>query len=75
MILESYWQQYLVLCQSQVIPTDTWFVRYCLVLLRIGKYCLVWVSIVKVLSGTAKYCQVLQSIVSGQVLSGIALVE
>ncbi len=38
MIMESYWPQYLKLWRCQVIPTDTRFVRYCLVLLGIGKY-------------------------------------
>jgi hypothetical protein len=53
-ILESYWQQYLMLCRYQVIPIDKRFIRYCLILIRIGKYCLVlfcigkyWRSIVR----------------------------
>ncbi len=46
-ILESYWWRYLMLCRYQAIPTGTRFVRYCLVLLEIGKYCLVWVSIIQ----------------------------
>ncbi len=61
--LESYWLWYLMLFWYQAMPTDTRFVRYFSVLLGIGNYCLVLGSIVKVLSGIAKYHQVLQSIV------------
>jgi hypothetical protein len=33
MILESYWQEYVMLCWYQAISADTRFVMYCLVLL------------------------------------------
>ncbi len=49
--------------EALAIPTDTRFVRYCLISLEIGKYCLVMDCIVKVFSGITKYCQVSPSIV------------
>ncbi len=55
MIPSQYWNCIGSYAWYQAIPTDTMFVKYCLVLLEIGKYCLLLGSIVKVLSGITKH--------------------